>query len=71
VVAGDESKEVEAQNERELRVLEAFYPGASSIPPKSVSNPYIFFQHTFAYPFTFFFDLGLFLNSNLQPFGSS
>ncbi|KAL9857048.1 Zinc finger CCCH domain-containing protein 6 [Arabidopsis thaliana] len=33
VVAGDESKEVEAQNERELRVLEAFYPGASSIPP--------------------------------------
>ncbi|CAH2036774.1 unnamed protein product [Thlaspi arvense] len=33
VVAGDESKEVEAQNQRELRVLEAFYPGASSIPP--------------------------------------
>ncbi|VVA91928.1 unnamed protein product [Arabis nemorensis] len=33
VVAGDESKEVEAENQRELRVLEAFYPGASSIPP--------------------------------------
>ncbi|KAJ4916220.1 Zinc finger CCCH domain-containing protein 6 [Raphanus sativus] len=33
VVAGDESKEVEAQNQRELRVLEAFYPAASSIPP--------------------------------------
>ncbi|KAG7592326.1 Zinc finger CCCH-type [Arabidopsis thaliana x Arabidopsis arenosa] len=33
VVAGDESKEVEVQNQRELRVLEAFYPGASSIPP--------------------------------------
>ncbi|RID51706.1 hypothetical protein BRARA_H02353 [Brassica rapa] len=33
VVAGDESKEVETQNQRELRVLEAFYPGASAIPP--------------------------------------
>ncbi|CAF2109605.1 hypothetical protein Bca4012_094349 [Brassica carinata] len=33
VVAGEESKEVEAQNQRELRVLEAFYPGASAIPP--------------------------------------
>ncbi|EOA40565.1 hypothetical protein CARUB_v10009292mg [Capsella rubella] len=33
VVAGEESNEVEAQNQRELRVLEAFYPGASSIPP--------------------------------------
>ncbi|KFK38179.1 hypothetical protein AALP_AA3G079500 [Arabis alpina] len=33
VVAGEESEEVEAQNQRELRVLEAFYPGASSIPP--------------------------------------
>ncbi|CAF2084405.1 unnamed protein product [Brassica rapa] len=33
MVAGDESKEAEAQNQRELRVLEAFYPGASSIPP--------------------------------------
>ncbi|KAJ4868866.1 Zinc finger CCCH domain-containing protein 6 [Raphanus sativus] len=33
VVAGEESKEVETQNQRELRVLEAFYPGASAIPP--------------------------------------
>uniref|UniRef100_A0A1J3DBX4 Zinc finger CCCH domain-containing protein 6 n=1 Tax=Noccaea caerulescens TaxID=107243 RepID=A0A1J3DBX4_NOCCA len=33
VVAGEESKEVELQNQRELRVLEAFYPGASAIPP--------------------------------------
>lgn len=33
VVAGDESKEVEAQNQREIRVLEAFYPCASAIPP--------------------------------------
>ncbi|CAH8357229.1 unnamed protein product [Eruca vesicaria subsp. sativa] len=33
VVAGEESEEVEAQNQRELRVLEAFYPGASAIPP--------------------------------------
>ncbi|KAJ0247770.1 Zinc finger CCCH domain-containing protein 6 [Hirschfeldia incana] len=33
VVAGEESKEVETQSQRELRVLEAFYPGASAIPP--------------------------------------
>ncbi|CAN8292343.1 unnamed protein product [Cochlearia groenlandica] len=33
VVAGEENEEVEAQNQRELRVLEAFYPGASAIPP--------------------------------------
>ncbi|KAF8053097.1 hypothetical protein N665_1463s0002 [Sinapis alba] len=43
VVAGEESKEAEAQNQRELRVLEAFYPGASSIPlnpsvPADVDN---------------------------------
>ncbi|ESQ34810.1 hypothetical protein EUTSA_v10007764mg [Eutrema salsugineum] len=43
VAAGDESKEVEAQNQRELRVLEAFYPGASAIPtnpavPADVEN---------------------------------
>ncbi|KAL2499404.1 Zinc finger CCCH domain-containing protein 6 [Abeliophyllum distichum] len=33
VVAGEESKEVEAQNQREMRVLEAIYPRPSSIPP--------------------------------------
>ncbi|CAI9753397.1 unnamed protein product [Fraxinus pennsylvanica] len=33
VVAGEESKEVEAQNHREMRVLEAIYPRLSSIPP--------------------------------------
>uniref|UniRef100_A0A5B6YIN0 Putative zinc finger CCCH domain-containing protein 6 n=1 Tax=Davidia involucrata TaxID=16924 RepID=A0A5B6YIN0_DAVIN len=33
VVAGEESKEVEVQNQRELRVLEAVYPRASAIPP--------------------------------------
>ncbi|CAI9757976.1 unnamed protein product [Fraxinus pennsylvanica] len=33
VVAGDESKEVEAQNQREMRVFEAIYPRLSSIPP--------------------------------------
>ncbi|CAA3017694.1 zinc finger CCCH domain-containing 6 [Olea europaea subsp. europaea] len=32
VVAGEESKEVEAQNQREMRVLEAIYPRLSSIP---------------------------------------
>ncbi|KAJ0257429.1 Zinc finger CCCH domain-containing protein 6 [Hirschfeldia incana] len=33
VVAGEESKEADTQNQRELRSLEAFYPAASSIPP--------------------------------------
>ncbi|KAL2512938.1 Zinc finger CCCH domain-containing protein 6 [Abeliophyllum distichum] len=33
VVAGEESKEMEAQNQREMRVLEAIYPRPSSIPP--------------------------------------
>ncbi|KAG9443056.1 hypothetical protein H6P81_018910 [Aristolochia fimbriata] len=32
VVAGEESKEVEAQNQREMRVLEAVYPRQSAIP---------------------------------------
>lgn len=34
VVAGEESKEVEDQCQREMRVLEAIYPRPSSIPPK-------------------------------------
>ncbi|KAJ4963013.1 hypothetical protein NE237_022952 [Protea cynaroides] len=33
VVAGEESKEVEVQNQREMRVLEAVYPRPSAIPP--------------------------------------
>ncbi|XP_057974559.1 zinc finger CCCH domain-containing protein 6 [Malania oleifera] len=33
VVAGEESKEVEVQNKREMRVLEAVYPRPSAIPP--------------------------------------
>ncbi|GMH16500.1 hypothetical protein Nepgr_018341 [Nepenthes gracilis] len=33
VVAGEESGEVEVQNQRELRVLEAIYPRPSAIPP--------------------------------------
>ncbi|KAL5778169.1 hypothetical protein ACOSP7_011095 [Xanthoceras sorbifolium] len=33
VVAGDESKEVEIQNQREMRMLEAVYPRPSAIPP--------------------------------------
>ncbi|KAL6216228.1 hypothetical protein ACLB2K_009454 [Fragaria x ananassa] len=37
VVAGEESKEVESENQRELRVLEAVYPRPSAIPP----NPFI------------------------------
>ncbi|KAL0366050.1 UNVERIFIED_CONTAM: Zinc finger CCCH domain-containing protein 6 [Sesamum radiatum] len=33
VVAGEESKEMQAQNQREMRVLEAIYPRPSAIPP--------------------------------------
>ncbi|XP_075495100.1 zinc finger CCCH domain-containing protein 6-like isoform X1 [Primulina tabacum] len=33
VVAGEESTEIEAQNQREMRVLEAVYPRLSAIPP--------------------------------------
>ena len=66
MVAGDESKEAEAQNQRELRVLEAFYPGASSIPPKSGSIPlHILLTHTFfAYLFS---DLGWVFSSPSVP----
>lgn len=34
VVAGEDSKEVGIQNQREMRVLEAVYPRPSAIPPK-------------------------------------
>jgi hypothetical protein len=34
VIAGGESKEVAVQRQRELRVLEAVYPRASSIPER-------------------------------------
>ncbi|OVA12620.1 zinc finger protein [Macleaya cordata] len=45
VVAGQESKEVETQNQREMRVLEAVYPRPSAIPPSpsiplESENPY-------------------------------
>ncbi|XP_052201632.1 zinc finger CCCH domain-containing protein 6 [Diospyros lotus] len=33
VVAGEESKEVDIQNQREMRMLEAVYPRPSAIPP--------------------------------------
>ncbi|GAB4839097.1 hypothetical protein Ancab_028625 [Ancistrocladus abbreviatus] len=36
VVAGEESREVEIQSQRELRVLEAIYPRPSAIPPNPV-----------------------------------
>lgn len=34
MVAGDESREREAENQRQMRVLEAIYPRPSAIPPK-------------------------------------
>ncbi|XP_023002348.1 zinc finger CCCH domain-containing protein 6-like isoform X2 [Cucurbita maxima] len=33
VVVGEESQEIEVENQREMRVLEAVYPRASAIPP--------------------------------------
>uniref|UniRef100_A0A803MUZ5 C3H1-type domain-containing protein n=1 Tax=Chenopodium quinoa TaxID=63459 RepID=A0A803MUZ5_CHEQI len=39
VVSGEESKEVEIQSQRELRVLEAYYPRQSAIPPNPASAP--------------------------------
>lgn len=35
VVAGEESKEIDIQNQREMRVLEAVYPRPSAIPPNA------------------------------------
>ncbi|XP_073123139.1 zinc finger CCCH domain-containing protein 6-like [Henckelia pumila] len=37
VVAGEESTEIKAQNQREMRVLEAVYPRPSAIPPNPSS----------------------------------
>lgn len=48
VAFGEESKEVEIQNQRELRVLEAIYPRPSAIPTKSDAFLFLF-------PFSFFF----------------
>ncbi|XP_021722540.1 zinc finger CCCH domain-containing protein 6-like [Chenopodium quinoa] len=39
VVSGEESKEVEIQSQRELRVLEAYYPRQSAIPLNPASAP--------------------------------
>ncbi|XP_010246947.1 PREDICTED: zinc finger CCCH domain-containing protein 6-like [Nelumbo nucifera] len=39
VVAGEESKEAEVQNQREMRVLEAVYPRPSAIPPSPSVSP--------------------------------
>ncbi|KAL6504441.1 hypothetical protein OROGR_026364 [Orobanche gracilis] len=59
VGAGEESKEVEAQNQRETRVLEAVYPRPSSIPFPSnpsglvnVENPIAFDKNTPVVPVT-------------------
>lgn len=44
VVAGEDSKEVETQKQREMRVLEAVYPRPSAIPPKFDACLTIFFH---------------------------
>lgn len=38
VVAGEESKQVEIENQRGMTVLEAVYPRPSAIPPKFDSS---------------------------------
>ncbi|KAL6527448.1 hypothetical protein OROGR_016538 [Orobanche gracilis] len=59
VAAVEESKEVEAQNQREMRVLEAIYPRPSSIPSEeylsglvSVENLTAFDKNTPVVPVT-------------------
>lgn len=80
VVSGEESKEVEDQRQREMRVLEAIYPRISSIPPNpSVSVDvedfhYIDDSQTPLIPITAIEDedaaAGALLDS-LEPFGVS
>lgn len=48
VIAGKESKEMESQNQRDMRVHEAIYP-RSSIPPKCNSCLY-FYNFPFRFP---------------------
>ncbi|XP_068640098.1 zinc finger CCCH domain-containing protein 6-like isoform X2 [Aristolochia californica] len=72
VVAGEESKEVEAQNQREMRVLEAVYPRPSAIPPNpSVSPDALSYQldevHTPLVPITPVEDEELVDQSDLSP----
>lgn len=38
VVVGEESQEVDVENQREMRVFEAVYPRASAIPPKLITS---------------------------------
>ncbi|XWS24454.1 hypothetical protein CRYUN_Cryun28dG0104000 [Craigia yunnanensis] len=57
VVAGEESKEVEIQNQREVRVLEAVYPRPSAIPTNpsisaDIENCHYDDQHTPQIPVT-------------------
>ncbi|XP_022852989.1 zinc finger CCCH domain-containing protein 6-like [Olea europaea var. sylvestris] len=57
VVAGEESKELEAQTQREMRVIEAVYPHPSPIPPNlyaqvRVENTFVNDQNTLLIPIT-------------------
>lgn len=58
VVAGEESKEVVDQHQREMRVLEAIYPRPSSIPPK----------FGLLLPYTIIFLIGMPLSSKIYIF---
>lgn len=66
VVAGEESQEIEDQNKREMRELEAIYPRISSIPPKFDSSLAFYYSHILDYIFLLVKDI-LFLSLHAVP----
>ncbi|GER57046.1 zinc finger CCCH-type family protein, partial [Striga asiatica] len=76
VVAGEESEEIEIQNKREMRVLEAIYPRPSAIPPNpsvlpGIQEPTTDNRHTPVVPITPVEDEDSTIDSNLAIGGSS
>ena len=75
VVAGEESRETETQDQREMRVLEAIYPRPSAIPLKCDANlthswcflfpVYLWWWLCFMFPCLFLFVVISVLNSLL------
>ena len=70
VVVGEESQEIEVENQREMRVLEAVYPRASAIPPKLITS-FAPCTSVFTLVCLFFFVLKNHLICSIQPFHSS
>ncbi|CAA0841196.1 Zinc finger CCCH domain-containing protein 6 [Striga hermonthica] len=76
VVTGEESEEIEIQNKREMRVLEAIYPRLSAIPPNpsvlpGIQEPTINNRQTPVVPITPIEDEDTSIDSNLAIGGSS